>query len=212
MFNRLNQVRTALVSLATKSFSTTSIDPSYYRSAMSSAPQQPEIATFAAGCFWGVEHIFLKHYPPSEKRGILKTAVGYTGGKNSSVDPSYREVCDGTTEHAEALRIEFDPSVVTYDELVEFFYRTHDPTTVNKQGADTGTQYRSAIFTHSPEQESIAKRVTEEVRAKHFTPKGRKIVTEILQAGPWYDAEDYHQLYLFKNPRGYQCPTHTLHW
>ena len=102
---------------------------------------------------------------------------------------------------------------------------------MNRQGADIGTrtlfeglrdrvspdpcaptEYRSAIFTHSPEQESIAKRVTEEVQVKHFTPKGRKIVTEILQAGPWYDAEDYHQLYLFNNPRGYQCPTHTLHW
>lgn len=82
------------------------------------ASQQPEIATFAAGCFWGVEHIFLKHYPPSQNKGILKTAVGYTGGKDASVNPSYREVCTGTTEHAEALRIEFDPSVVSYDELV----------------------------------------------------------------------------------------------
>ena len=82
------------------------------------ASQQPEVATFASGCFWGVEHIFLKHYPPSEHKGILRTAVGYTGGKDSSVNPSYREVCTGTTQHAEALRIEFDPSVVTYDELV----------------------------------------------------------------------------------------------
>lgn len=121
------------------------------------ASQQPEIATFAGGCFWGVEHIFLKHYPPSENKGILKTAVGYTGGKNSSVNPSYKEVCTGVTDHAEALRIEFDPSVVTYAELVgecdgvsfsddtdysipEFFYRTHDPTTVNRQGGDTGTR------------------------------------------------------------------------
>lgn len=82
------------------------------------ASQQPEIATFAAGCFWGVEHIYLKHYPPSQNKGILKTAVGYTGGKVSSVNPGYREVCTGATEHAEALRIEFDPSVVSYDELV----------------------------------------------------------------------------------------------
>ncbi|KAF8841627.1 PMSR-domain-containing protein [Paxillus ammoniavirescens] len=212
MFSRLNQVRTALFSLASQGTSNKTIDPSHYRSAMTSAPQKPEIATFAAGCFWGVEHIFLKHYPPSQNKGILKTAVGYTGGKDSSVGPSYQEVCSGTTNHAEALRIEFDPSVVSYDELVEFFYRTHDPTTVNKQGADTGTQYRSAIFTHSPEQTTVAKRVTEEVQAKHFTPKGKEIVTEILEAGPWYDAELYHQLYLFKNPDGYQCPTHRLHW
>ncbi|KIJ08734.1 hypothetical protein PAXINDRAFT_172795 [Paxillus involutus ATCC 200175] len=179
---------------------------------MTSASQKPEIATFAAGCFWGVEHIFLKHYPPSQNKGILKTAVGYTGGKDSPAGPSYQEVCSGTTNHAEALRIEFDPSVVSYDELVEFFYRTHDPTTVNKQGADTGTQYRSAIFTHSPEQTTVAKCVTEEVQAKHFTPNGKKIVTEILEAGSWYDAESYHQLYLFENPEGYQCPTHRLHW
>ncbi|KAF8130130.1 peptide methionine sulfoxide reductase MsrA [Boletus edulis] len=212
MFNRLNKARTGLVAFATKAFSTNGIDPTHYRSTMSSGSQQPEVATFASGCFWGVEHIFLKYYPPSENKGILKTAVGYTGGKESSKNPSYSEVCDGTTSHAEALRIEFDSSVVTYEELVEFFYRTHDPTTVNRQGGDTGTQYRSAIYTHSPEQASIAKRVTEEVQAKHFTPKGKQIATEIVEAGPWYNAEDYHQLYLFKNPSGYQCPTHRLHW
>ncbi|KAI4524235.1 peptide methionine sulfoxide reductase, partial [Schizophyllum commune Loenen D] len=171
-----------------------------------------ELATFAGGCFWGVEHIFLKHFPPSQNKGILKTAVGYTGGRDDATDPSYKEVCTGATQHAEALRVEFDPSVVGYAELVDFFYRTHDPTTVNRQGADTGTQYRSAIFTHSPEQEAIAKRVTEEVQAKHFTPKGEKIVTQIVPAGKWWDAEEYHQLYLFKNPSGYQCPTHRLHW
>jgi peptide-methionine (S)-S-oxide reductase len=137
MFSRLNQVRTALFSLA-KGSSNKGIDASHYRSAMTSgtypltvtvlglvdhvpwilASQKPEIATFAAGCFWGVEHIFLKHYPPSQNKGILKTAVGYTGGKDSPAGPSYQEVCSGTTNHAEALRIEFDPSVVSYDELV----------------------------------------------------------------------------------------------
>ncbi|KAG7447279.1 peptide methionine sulfoxide reductase [Guyanagaster necrorhizus] len=171
-----------------------------------------ETATFASGCFWGVEHIFLKHYPPAQGKGIVKTSVGYTGGKETFQNPSYREVCSGETDHAEAVKIEFDPAIVKYDELVEFFYRTHDPTTANRQGADTGTQYRSAIFTHSPEQETIAKRVTEQVQAKHFTPKGKSIVTEILEVGPWWDAEEYHQLYLFKNPSGYQCPTHRLHW
>ncbi|KAG5641209.1 hypothetical protein DXG03_005757 [Asterophora parasitica] len=171
-----------------------------------------QIATFASGCFWGTEHIFLKHYPPAQNKGILKTAVGYTGGNPLVKNPDYKTVCTGATDHAEAVRIEFDPSVVTYDELVEFFYRTHDPTTVNRQGGDVGTQYRSSIFTHSDEQEAIAKRVTEEIQAKHFTPKGQKIVTEILSAAEWWDAEEYHQLYLFKNPSGYQCPTHRLHW
>ncbi|EAU87877.1 peptide methionine sulfoxide reductase [Coprinopsis cinerea okayama7 len=188
------------------------IDPSKFRASMSTASGQPEIATFASGCFWGVEHIFLKHFPPSENKGILKTAVGYTGGKETASNPDYKSVCSGSTGHAEAVRIEFDPSIVSYDQLVEFFYRTHDPTTLNRQGADTGTQYRSAIFTHSQTQEEIAKRVTEEVQQKHFTPIGKKIVTEILPAGKWWDAEDYHQLYLFKNPSGYQCPTHRLHW
>ncbi|KAF8962181.1 peptide methionine sulfoxide reductase [Flammula alnicola] len=182
-----------------------------------SSTSQPEIATFAAGCFWGVEHIFLKHFPPSENKGILSTAVGYTGGNPLVKNPSYKLVCSGATDHAEAVKIEFDPSIVSYDQLVEFFYRTHDPTTVNRQGADTGTQYRSAIFTHSDSQEAIARRVTEEIQAKHFAPKGessfcQKIATEIIPAGQWWDAEDYHQLYLFKNPDGYQCPTHRLHW
>jgi len=189
-----------------------SIDPASFRASMSSTAAQPEIATFAAGCFWGVEHIFLKHYPPSQNKGILKTTVGYTGGNPLVKNPDYETVCRGATDHAEALKIEFDPTIVKYEELVEFFYRTHDPTTVNRQGADTGTQYRSAIFANTPEQLKIAQRVTEEVQAKHFTPKGRKIVSEILEAREWWDAEDYHQLYLFKNPSGYQCPTHRLHW
>ena len=113
--------------------------------------------------------------------------------------------------------------------IIEFFYRTHDPTTVNKQGADSGsrefsmlrrvkgdrtssTEYRSAIFYNTPEQKAIAERVTKAVQDKHFTPTGKRIVTEIVEAGPWWHAEDYHQLYLFKNPDGYQCPTHRLHW
>ncbi|KAG6334448.1 hypothetical protein ID866_4649 [Astraeus odoratus] len=192
MLGRLNNLRTALLSFVPLGAPKKSVDISHYRSAMSSTAQDPEVATFAAGCFWGVEHIFLKHYPPSENKGILKTAVGYTGGKKA--DPSYREVCSGTTGHAEAVRIEFDPSVVSYAELVEFFYRTHDPTAVNRQGPDIGTQYRSAIFTHNREQQATAQRVTEEVQEKHFTPKGQRIATEILDAGEWYNAEDYHQL------------------
>lgn len=188
------------------------INPATYRATMSTSSSQPQIATFASGCFWGVQHIFLKHFPPSENKGILNTAVGYTGGRDETAAPSYEDVCSGITQHAEAVRIEFDPAIVSYDELVEFFYRTHDPTTSNRQGNDRGSQYRSAIFYNTPEQATIAKRVTEEVQKKHFDPIGKKIVTEIVQAGKWWDAEDYHQLYLFKNPMGYQCPTHRLHW
>ncbi|KAJ3928024.1 MAG: peptide methionine sulfoxide reductase [Lentinula lateritia] len=188
-------------------------DPSSLRATMSSATNaSTEIATFAAGCFWGVEHIFLKHFPPKENKGIIKTAVGYTGGKETVTNPGYRDVCSGETDHAEALRIEFDPTIVSYADLVEFFYRTHEPTTVNRQGNDRGTQYRSAIFANTPKQLETALAVTEEVQQKRFTPKGEKIVTQIIEAGPWYDAEDYHQLYLFKNPNGYQCATHRLHW
>ncbi|KIY51045.1 peptide methionine sulfoxide reductase [Fistulina hepatica ATCC 64428] len=186
-------------------------DATAYR-AMSSATTTPEIATFAGGCFWGVEHIFLKHFPPKENKGIISTSVGYTGGIPDAKNPDYKTVCSGSTNHAEALRIEFDPNIVSYADLVEFFFRTHDPTTLNKQGADTGTQYRSVIFTHSSEQESTAKKIMAEVQAKHFTPKGKPIVTEIRPADKWWDAETYHQLYLFKNPDGYQCPMHRLHW
>ncbi|KAF9519206.1 hypothetical protein BS47DRAFT_1375136 [Hydnum rufescens UP504] len=172
----------------------------------SNLPASPsnEVATFASGCFWGTEHIFQKYY---KTKGI-KTAVGYTGGKAAT--PSYRTVCSGSTGHAESVRVEFDPSQVAYAELVEFFYRTHDPTTLNSQGADRGTQYRSAIFYHSPDQKAIAEAVTAEVQKKHIA--GKTIVTEITEADQWWDAEDYHQEYLFKNPHGYQCPTHRLHW
>ncbi|KAJ6612400.1 methionine sulfoxide reductase A [Mycena sp. CBHHK59/15] len=190
-------------------------DATNYQATMSSSSSvATEIATFASGCFWGTEHIFLKHYPPTPApgKGILKTTVGYTGGNPLVTNPDYKTVCSGATDHAEAVRIEFDPKVVGYAELVEFFYRSHDPTTLNRQGGDVGTQYRSAIYTNSPQQAEIAKRVTEEVQAKHFTPKKLKIATEITPAGPWWDAETYHQLYLFKNPSGYQCPTHRLHW
>ncbi|EPB86693.1 Peptide methionine sulfoxide reductase [Mucor circinelloides] len=163
-----------------------------------------EKATFAAGCFWGVEHLYVKHF----KQYDIKTKVGYIGGDTK--DPSYRAVCSGSTNHAEALEIDFDPKKVSYETLVEFFYRMHDPTTVNAQGPDRGTQYRSAIFYHSPEQKTIAEKVTAEVQEKHY--KGKKIVTEIIPAGIFYDAETYHQKYLDKNPGGYECPTHFLRW
>jgi len=233
MLPRLNRLRTSLLPTF---FSTSKVDfkVSSFRSTMSTSSAQPEIATFAAGCFWGVEHMFLKHYPPEQNKGILKTSVGYTGGiqpDDKSV-PTYGEVCEGDTAHAEAVKIEFDPEVVGYEELVEFFFRIHDPTTLNQQGNDRGTQYRSAIFVHSPEQREQAESVRAAVskahlqdyekkrrglRQKGLVSRGKegedgKIVTDIADAEKWYDAEEYHQLYLFKNPHGYECPAHTLYW
>ncbi|KAG0231305.1 Peptide-methionine (S)-S-oxide reductase [Actinomortierella wolfii] len=164
-----------------------------------------ETATFAAGCFWGVEKAFQRFYKDQD----IKTRVGYTGG--NSDDPDYKTVCLGSTNHAEALKIEYTPNdKINYANLVEFFYRMHDPTTLNRQGPDVGTQYRSAIFYHTPEQKEIAERVTAEVKEKHY--KGQTIVTEIKPATAWFDAEEYHQKYLEKNPTGYECPSHFLRW
>nr|XP_019043867.1 peptide-methionine (S)-S-oxide reductase [Kwoniella bestiolae CBS 10118]OCF22797.1 peptide-methionine (S)-S-oxide reductase [Kwoniella bestiolae CBS 10118] len=164
-----------------------------------------EHATFASGCFWGTEHLFSKHYGHLPQ---FKAISGYTGGQ--AENPSYRQVCSGTTGHAEAVQLSYQTGSVSYAELVEFFYRTHDPTTVDRQGPDRGSQYRSAIFFHSPEQEELAKKVTEEVQEKYL--KGKPIVTQITKAGKWYPAEDYHQEYLDNNPGGYECPTHRFYW
>jgi len=167
-----------------------------------SSPSGSEKATIAAGCFWGVEHMFRKEF---KGKGLYDARVGYIGGDTSN--PSYRSVCSGSTGHAEALQVSFDPSQVTYRTLLEYFYRMHDPTTSNRQGPDSGSQYRSGIFYHSPEQEEIARDVTKKVNEKWW--KG-KVVTEILPAGEWWDAEDYHQKYLDANPGGYECPSHFL--
>jgi len=150
-----------------------------------SSGASPEVFIAANGCFWGTEHDFVKQF---KGKGLLKSAVGYIGG--NTADPSYRAVCSGNTGHAEAVRIEYDPSQVSYAELVEFNYAMHDPTTVNRQGNDRGTQYRSAIFAQTPEQLDIAKKVTAEVQELHF--KDSKIVTQLV--GPedgfkWWDAE-----------------------
>jgi len=163
-----------------------------------------EKATFAAGCFWGVEHLYVKHF----KKDGVTTSVGYIGGNVEN--PTYRQVCGGDTEHAEAVELTFDPSKVSYATLTEFFYKLHDPTTLNYQGPDRGTQYRSAIFYHSEEQKETAEKVTAEVQEKHY--KGKPIVTKIVPAGKFYTAEEYHQKYLDKNPDGYECPTHFLRW
>ncbi|KAK7534537.1 peptide methionine sulfoxide reductase MsrA [Phyllosticta citricarpa] len=159
-----------------------------------------EIATVAAGCFWGVEH---KYRHTFKGKGLLDAKVGYTGGDTEH--PSYRAVCGGRTGHAEALQITFDPTALSYRTLLEYFYRIHDPTTLNSQGPDTGPQYRSAIFFHTPEQEAVARDVTARANAEWWNGK---IVTDIVPAGKWWGAEEYHQLYLDKNPGGYECPTH----
>ncbi|PIG87475.1 peptide methionine sulfoxide reductase [Aspergillus arachidicola] len=162
-----------------------------------------QIATLAAGCFWGVEHLFRKNF--GNGKGLLDAKVGYCGGSTAS--PSYRAVCTGDTGHAEAVQVTFDPSIVTYRSLLEFFYRMHDPTTLNRQGPDVGTQYRSVIFTHGDEQEQVAKDVSEKVSKEWYK---QPLSTVIVPAGQWWDAEEYHQLYLNKNPTGYECPAQYL--
>jgi peptide-methionine (S)-S-oxide reductase len=145
-------------------------------------------ASFAAGCFWGVEAAFRKI------EGVTSTAVGYEGGALAS--PTYRDVCDGDTGHAEAVEVDFDPSRVSYDKLVDVFWDNHDPTTLNRQGPDVGEQYRSAIFFHDADQEAAA-RASKERQGKSGRFR-RPIVTQILPAEKFWRAEDYHQQYLEK--------------
>lgn len=145
-------------------------------------------AIFAAGCFWGVEAAFRKI------SGVTATAVGYCGGK--TVGPSYEEVCTGRTGHAEAVRVEYDQSRVSYETLLDTFWKTHDPTTLNRQGFDVGTQYRSAIFYDGREQEAAARASCEALASSGRLR--RPIVTEIVPAAPFYAAEEYHQQYLEK--------------
>jgi peptide-methionine (S)-S-oxide reductase len=148
-----------------------------------------EIATFAAGCFWGVEAEF-RRLP-----GILETEVGYTGGHTEH--PTYRDVCSGTTGHAESVRIRFDPDRIAYEELLEAFWQMHDPTTPDRQGPDIGTQYRSAIFYHSDEQRRAAIASRDHAQRRFSQP----IVTEIVPAGSFWRAEEYHQRYLERRAR-----------
>ncbi len=145
-------------------------------------------ATFAAGCFWGVEAAF-RQVP-----GVLDAAVGYSGG--GFPNPTYEDVCTGRTGHAESVRVEFDPARVSYDQLLDVFWENHDPTTLNRQGPDVGTQYRSVIFVEGPEQEKAAKESKE--RLEKSGRYRRPIVTEIAPAQPFWRAEDYHQRYLEK--------------
>lgn len=179
-------------------------EPSPQTSAKLSGQDQKEVnvkiekATFAAGCFWGVELDF------SKIPGVIKTTVGYTGGSMKS--PTYKDVCTDQTGHAEAVLIEFDPSKVSYEKLADAFFELHDPTQVNRQGPDHGTQYRTAIFYHSPEQkataEAVKKRVTESGKFK------KPIATNIVPAVEFWPAEDYHQQYFAKRGVTQSCHTH----
>ena len=147
-----------------------------------------EKATFGAGCFWGVEAGF------RQIDGVISTAVGYSGGHTPN--PTYRDVCSDETGHAEVVQIEFDPAKISYEKLLDVFWENHDPTTLNRQGPDVGSQYRSAIFSHSPAQEETARRSKARLEAsKRFR---RPIVTEIEPAADFHRAEDYHQQYLEK--------------
>jgi len=152
-------------------------------------------ATLAGGCFWGVEEL-LRTYP-----GVISTCVGYTGGQLAN--PSYEHVKTGRTGHAEAIDITFDPAKLSYEDLLHFFFNLHDPTTLNRQGNDRGSQYRSAIFYHDEAQRLTAEAVKASVDASGKWPK--PVVTEMITASTFYPAEDYHQKYLEKNPGGYTC-------
>jgi methionine-S-sulfoxide reductase len=150
-----------------------------------------EKAIFGAGCFWGVQYYF------DQIPGVVKTTVGYSGGRTKN--PTYEEVCSHTTGHAEVTLVEFDPTKVSYQTLVQHFFRLHDPTQLNRQGPDVGDSYRSAIFYTSEEQKNVAEKVLKNAQANFEQP----IVTELTRASEFYPAEDYHQKYVQRTGRGY---------
>ena len=158
-------------------------------------PETTQIASFGAGCFWCVEAVFQSH------PGVLRVESGYQGGQTS--DPSYRDICTGTTGHAEVTRIHFDPAKTTYADLLDLFWRAHDPTQLNRQGADTGTQYRSVIFYYGDEQKKVAEK--SKAAADESGNFKRPIVTEIIEAPEFYKAENYHQDYFKNNPNAPYC-------
>jgi peptide-methionine (S)-S-oxide reductase len=163
-------------------------------------PEGAEIADFALGCFWGEEKLFW------QQPGVIVTAVGYAGGVTPN--PTYEEVCSGRTGHAEAVRVVYDPQVIPYTKLLKLFWEAHDPTQGMRQGNDRGTQYRSAIYTHSDAQRAAAEASKTMYQAELTKAGYGTITTEIAPAGPFYFAEDYHQQYLVKVPNGY-CPVHA---
>ena len=156
---------------------------------------QSEVATLGAGCFWCVDTLF------RELRGVTGVVSGYAGGTRAN--PSYEQVCTGATGHAEVVQITFDPQQISYHDLLEVFFSVHDPTTLNRQGADVGTQYRSVVFAHSPEQRAIAERTIKEIDAQHIWDN--PIVTQVVDESPFYAAEEYHQDYYTNNPNQGYC-------
>jgi peptide-methionine (S)-S-oxide reductase len=164
-------------------------------------PEGHEVAIFGLGCFWGAEEIFWR------LPGVWSTSVGYAGGVTPN--PTYEEVCTGRTGHTEAVRVVYDPDKVEYAELVRAFYGYHDPTQGMRQGNDVGTQYRSAIYYTTDDQEKVAREITEAYAPVLAAAGYGPITTEIAPAPPYYYAEDYHQQYLYKRPNGYRCHSAT---
>lgn len=162
---------------------------------MSATQATHEVATLGGGCFWCLEAVY------DELKGVISVESGYMGGKNPN--PTYEQVCSGRTGHAEVVQITFDPAVVTFREILEVFFVIHDPTTLNRQGNDSGTQYRSAIFYHSPEQQAMANNIIARLGAAGLWPS--PIVTEVTPATVFYIAEDYHQEYFARNPGAGYC-------
>ncbi|MBA3240421.1 MAG: peptide-methionine (S)-S-oxide reductase MsrA [Acidobacteria bacterium] len=160
-----------------------------------SSEQNSDVATLGGGCFWCLEAVF------DDLRGVESVESGYAGGH--AADPSYEEVCAGTTGHAEVVRVTFDPRAVSFKEILEVFFTIHDPTTLNRQGADVGTQYRSAIFFHTPEQQEIVARTIAELDAAKIWDA--PIITEVVPFERFYEAEDYHQDYYRQNPNQGYC-------
>jgi peptide-methionine (S)-S-oxide reductase len=155
-----------------------------------------ETATLGGGCFWCVEAVF------DQLKGVHDVVSGYAGGRTPN--PTYKQICNGDTGHAEVVQVRFDPTVVSYADLLRVFFAVHDPTSLNRQGADIGTQYRSVIFTHSPQQAATAKQVIAEIQAAGVFAK--RVVTEVTPLdGPFYPAEDYHQEYFANNPSQPYC-------
>ncbi|MFP1925598.1 peptide-methionine (S)-S-oxide reductase MsrA [Lonsdalea quercina] len=163
---------------------------------MTHVPEGMDVAIFAMGCFWGVERLFW------EQAGVYSTAAGYSGG--FTPNPTYREVCTGKTGHAEVVRVVFDPAIISYEKLLQIFWENHDPAQGMRQGGDVGTQYRSAIYTLTAQQDQAAKESLQRFQqAMAAAGDKRTVSTEIAEAGPFYYAEDEHQQYLYKNPEGY---------
>jgi peptide-methionine (S)-S-oxide reductase len=158
-------------------------------------PENTGFASFGGGCFWCVEAVFQRI------EGVVGVVSGYQGG--TSENPTYNEVCSGTSGHAEVVRVEYDPAKADYQELVEVFFKSHDPTTLNRQGADSGTQYRSVIFTYDEQQKTVAEAVKVELKKAGAFPK--PIVTEIVAAPEFFEAEEYHQNYYNKNKSELYC-------